>query len=143
MKNNKGFTLIELLVVIAIIGILSATVLVSLNSARGKSKDARVISDVQQMRLALESEYNGATYPSLTGTSLGATTSSINANIKILAVDADNQGGFGAITLNGNLTGTATAYAIFGKLSSGGYFCIDSSGKTATATTSALGYACN
>lgn len=58
MKYNKGFTLIELLVVIAIIGILSSVVLASLNSARQKSRDARRISDIKQLQVALELYYS-------------------------------------------------------------------------------------
>lgn len=57
MKKQKGFTLIELLVVIAIIGMLSTLAVVSLNSAREKSRDAKRIADVRQIQTALELYY--------------------------------------------------------------------------------------
>ncbi len=64
IKKYSGFTLIELLVVIAIIGVLAAVVLVSLNSARAKSRDARRLADVRQIMTALELFYNdNNTYP--------------------------------------------------------------------------------
>jgi len=65
MKKQKGFTLIELLVVIAIIGILATIVMVSLNTARSKARDARRVSDVRQLQLALQMYYDAnGSYPS-------------------------------------------------------------------------------
>ena len=56
--SQKGFTLIELLVVIAIIGLLASVVLLSLNSARQKSRDAKRLADMRQLACALELYYN-------------------------------------------------------------------------------------
>lgn len=64
-KNEKGFTLIELLVVIAIIGLLASVVLLALNSARAKSRDAKRLADVRQLASALELYFNDvSSYPS-------------------------------------------------------------------------------
>lgn len=55
---NKGFTLIELLVVIAIISLLSSVVLASLNSARAKARDAKRVSELRSVALALNFYYD-------------------------------------------------------------------------------------
>lgn len=55
---QRAFTLIELLVVVAIIGLLSSIVMASLTTARQKGRDARRISDIKSIQLALELYYD-------------------------------------------------------------------------------------
>lgn len=92
-KNKKracrGFTLIELLVVIAIIGILATIVMVSLNTARGKARDARRVSDVRQIQLALQMYYDAqGSYPTY-AQGLAALTTPV-AYISVTPKDPDN-----------------------------------------------------
>ena len=164
LKASRGFTLIELLVVVGIIGILASIVLVPLNSAKAKGKDARIISDVNQLKIQIESDgwgsdYSNAFTPSDRNYSLGNAQSS--STYTILTSDAlsnapqgtsicqstltSNNGSFdsnAAITVvndgiaeNSQWAITPKRYSIWGKLSTGGYFCVDSSGNTRNGTT--------
>ncbi len=77
----NGFTLIELLVVIAIIGLLSSVVMLSLSSARKKSRDVKRLADLKQIITALDLYYDKyGQYPSTTDSDcLGYDTSNMNS----------------------------------------------------------------
>jgi type IV pilus assembly protein PilA len=150
-KLNKGFTLIELLVVIAIIGILSAVVLASLNTARAKGADAAIKSNLANARAQAELYYDANTnsYLGVCGATAVNGVKTIAANITgaataygLTAFTANGTGAAGQATCNA----TALGWGAEVPLKGGGFFCVDSTGTAAStsATTLASGdVACN
>lgn len=130
MKNNKGFTLIEMLVVIAIIGLLSSVVLVALGPSRNKAKDARIISDVNQVQALMEASFTNGSYG--------------NPDISALSEDAKaNNGDTVGITVN-PVGGGGSAFAAYAKLASDAtkYYCVDSTGANYTGASPVGATAC-
>lgn len=126
MKKQQGFTLIELLVVIAIIGVLSAVVLASLNTARSKGNDAAVMSDLDGIRTQAQLFYgdHANSYDGLCTD--GTITKQFNA--------ADAANGATAVTTCAESTDN-TAYAVAAELltpTDTTSYCVDSTGVATT-----------
>ncbi len=51
--NSRGFSLVELLGVISIIGILATVVMFNVHAGKEKARDAKRLSDMQQVQIAL------------------------------------------------------------------------------------------
>ncbi|MDP1690209.1 MAG: type II secretion system protein [bacterium] len=142
LNLKRGFTLIELLVVIAIIGVLSAVVLASLNTARSKGNDAAVMSDIDGIRT------QAAVYSSTSGNygsnaSLESNCSASDNLFNDATVKNQIAGAQKANNNTGvvcNVAANGTAFAVSAALTTvpGTYYCVDSAG-TATTTTAALG----
>ncbi len=57
-QQKSGFTLIEILIVVAIIAILASVVLIGLGPTQQAGRDARRVSDLQEIQNGLELWYN-------------------------------------------------------------------------------------
>ena len=67
---KKGFTLVELMVVIAIIALLTGIILVNLTGSKAKGRDAKRVSDLAQIQLAIEQYFDRCNqYPTALDTS--------------------------------------------------------------------------
>ncbi len=147
-NRSRGFTLIELLVVIAIIGILSAVVLASLNTARSKGNDAAIQSNLSAVRVQAEIYYGSTASLSPTyggGNTYGITQATCAPTNSTMWIDPIIVKAIAAsVKANGGVAATCssrpTSYAIQVKLTAPtptAYWCVDSSGQ-ATQSTSLL-----
>ena len=71
-KQPRGFTLIELLIVIAIFALIANLTMISLNNAKRESRDAKRMSNINQLRSALHLySTENLSYPAGNGIALG------------------------------------------------------------------------
>jgi prepilin-type N-terminal cleavage/methylation domain-containing protein len=153
LSLSKGFTLIELLVVIAIIGILAALVLVALGNARQKANDARIQSNLGQIRTLAEVFYdaNSASYQGASPlkslatcvTTPNTTNCAGGIDTDIVALKADNDTADGGTDASLVVNASGQAFCISSRLNSDAaqYVCIDASGATKKNLTAGCGTA--
>lgn len=150
--QSGGFTLVELLVVIAIIGVLSSIVLASLNTARAKGRDARRVSDIKTIQLALELYYDAnGTFP----TNIYGSPSPLVSGGYISSVPFDpsfttpcttdsGTGCYTYVALNstGGTCSTATSYHLGAALEQAGNAALSSDADACPGTSGNAGTAC-
>jgi prepilin-type N-terminal cleavage/methylation domain-containing protein len=131
--KTKGFTLVELLIVIAIIGILSSVVISNLGESRSQANDAKIQSQLSNIRGSAELYFisngsYGSTNYSCTGGMFSDTTSGMSELAKVSNYpDGTN------LICNSN----STSWAVQGSLASTTtYWCVDKGGTSKEKSTS-------
>jgi prepilin-type N-terminal cleavage/methylation domain-containing protein len=137
-RHQTGFTLIELLVVIAIIGILAATIVVSMSNARRGSINSSVAQTVTNMRAQAEIFFSATNLNVYTGMCNAGTDIDrlvdgvIAANNAIAAKDNALANLQNSNTFMCHISVDGSSYAVSAPLMDVGngqkYFCADSTG---------------
>jgi prepilin-type N-terminal cleavage/methylation domain-containing protein len=135
-KRKGGFTLIELMVVIMIILVLTSFAVLIIDNARRKTKDAIIITAMEQLKAIAETNYNPQNGYRELSLMVGDTTKREDDHEKIGEI-RDKLTDMGATTLrvwfpeDGNTGDGWGEYCAYAKplfYAKGKYFCIDSSG---------------
>jgi prepilin-type N-terminal cleavage/methylation domain-containing protein/uncharacterized repeat protein (TIGR02543 family) len=133
-KLVRGFTIIELLVVISIISILASVVIISINSARNKSRDTLIKSQLSSIRVASGLAFGNSGYGIATSDNgcEGLVSNSAFGDLMTPwawpAID-----GLSVVPIcysDATAGGEINAYSMWHALVTGGGWCVDSTGKS-------------
>jgi prepilin-type N-terminal cleavage/methylation domain-containing protein len=138
---KRGFTLIELLVVVAIIGMLASIIVSATGASRSKGIDGSVKYNLNQFRTQFDilALTTGGDYSTICA---NPTMVKMLNNLQSIDVSVSNPYNSSYSTTGAAQTitchATSTAWGVEAPLSTGQFWCIDSTGKTATTSASSL-----